>query len=66
MPSIAVVSIVKILENQTTYVGKNLKISQFLFSFQLQSTEESESSCTFVFEDEGHTLGNVLKSIIGR
>lgn len=28
--------------------------------------EVSDSSKTFVFENEGHTLGNVLKSIIGR
>lgn len=28
--------------------------------------EISDSSKTFVFEDEGHTLGNILKSIIGR
>ncbi|XP_037028653.1 probable DNA-directed RNA polymerases I and III subunit RPAC2 [Bradysia coprophila] len=28
--------------------------------------ETSDSSKTFVFENEGHTLGNVLKSIIGR
>ncbi|XP_035910800.1 probable DNA-directed RNA polymerases I and III subunit RPAC2 [Anopheles maculipalpis] len=32
---------------------------------ELSGDENSgESSRTFVFEDEGHTLGNVLKSII--
>lgn len=25
-----------------------------------------EHSRTFVFEDEGHTLGNILKSVISR
>lgn len=28
--------------------------------------EVSDCSKTFVFENEGHTLGNVLKTIIGR
>lgn len=28
--------------------------------------DDNESSCTFVFDNEGHTLGNVLKSIICR
>uniref|UniRef100_A0A2M3ZJV0 DNA-directed RNA polymerases I and III subunit RPAC2 n=1 Tax=Anopheles braziliensis TaxID=58242 RepID=A0A2M3ZJV0_9DIPT len=31
---------------------------------ELAGDEQSESSRTFVFEDEGHTLGNVLKTII--
>lgn len=34
--------------------------------FQLENTDDNETSCTFVFENEGHTLGNVLKSIICR
>lgn len=28
--------------------------------------DDTERSKTFVFSDEGHTLGNVLKAIIGR
>ncbi|XP_055302779.1 probable DNA-directed RNA polymerases I and III subunit RPAC2 [Sitodiplosis mosellana] len=32
----------------------------------LENVDDNESSCTFVFENEGHTLGNVLKSIICR
>ncbi|CAO1428833.1 unnamed protein product [Diamesa hyperborea] len=34
---------------------------------ELTGDENSgENSRTFVFEDESHTLGNVLKSIVGR
>jgi DNA-directed RNA polymerases I and III subunit RPAC2 len=36
------------------------------YLFQLAGDENSgENSRTFLFIDEGHTLGNVLKSIIG-
>lgn len=33
---------------------------------QLEHDSDSEASRTFVFENEGHTLGNVLKAIICR
>lgn len=38
----------------------------YLFYLQLEHNNDNEASRTFVFENEGHTLGNVLKSIICR
>lgn len=39
----------------------------FNSAFQLAGDEGSgDRNRTFVFEEEGHTLGNVLKSIISR
>lgn len=44
----------------------NLQNTTIAHLLQLTGDEDCETDSTFVFSNEGHTLGNALRSIIAR